>query len=418
MRVLLLSNYYYPEEIGAGIWVTQLAQDLKARGHDVTVVTSFPSYPLGQILDGYRNRLADRESVDGIDVIRTFTYATPSKSFWARCAGFGAFCLSAAPGYLRWRSRVDVVYAILPPLPLGITAWAIAKASGAKLVINVQDIYPDIAVALNYLTNPAAVALFRAMERWIYRRADKIVVLSEGFRQNLLGKGVPASKLHVAPNWADPDQIVPGPPDNSFRRETGANGELLVIYSGGLTHNAELEPVIDAAAQLRDLPIRFAMVGEGVQKQALRSRVEAARLDNVGFYPFQPLERYGEVLAAADVTLVALSSAATFASVPSKIYKQMAAGRPIIAITSQESELSALIMDAQCGVVVPPGDSQRLASVLRRALDQRGAFAEMGRSGRVYLERNCSRKGCVARVEAALAEACHEAGACTAPAGG
>jgi colanic acid biosynthesis glycosyl transferase WcaI len=172
MRVLLLSNYYYPETVGAGIWVTQLAQDLKELGHEVTVVTSFPSYPLGRIFSSSRNCFAQRETVGGVEIIRTFTYATSSKSFWCRVAGFGAFCLSAAPAYLRWRRSVDVVYAILPPLPLGVSAWVIAKASGARLVINVQDIYPDVAVALNYLTNPTAVALFRGMERWIYRRAD------------------------------------------------------------------------------------------------------------------------------------------------------------------------------------------------------------------------------------------------------
>jgi colanic acid biosynthesis glycosyl transferase WcaI len=406
MRVLVLSNYYSPETIGAGIWVNQLARDLKERGHEVTIVTSFPSYPRGEIFGGYRNRLFHRETIQGIDIIRTLTYATSSQSFWARLAGFGTFCLSAAPGYLRWRRRVDIVYAILPPLPLGVAAWAIAKVSGARLVINVQDIYPDIAVALNYLTNPLAVALFRGMERWIYRRADRIVVISEGFRRNLLGKRVPASKIHVVPNWADPGQIVPGPADNAFRRETGANGELLVMYSGGLSHNSDLGPVLDAAAQLRGLPVRFAIVGEGVQKQVLVDRAASAGLDNVKFYPFQPIERYGEVLAAADVTLVALNSAATFASVPSKIYKQMAAARPIVAITNPGNELSRLILDAQCGVTVPPGDSERLADVLRYALAQRDAFVEMGRRGRAYLERNCSRNDCVARVEAVLAEAC------------
>lgn len=409
MRVLVLSNYYHPETVGAGIWVTQLAQDLKGRGHGVTVVTSFPSYPRGKIFDGARNCFAHREMVNGVEIIRTFTYATSRKSFWARVAGFGAFCVSAAPGYLRWRRSVDVVYAILPPLPLGVSAWAIAKASCARLVINVQDIYPDVAVALNYLTNPAAVALFREMERWIYRQADRIVVVSEGFRQNLMEKGVEAAKLHVVPNWADPDQIVPGPTDNAFRRETGTNGELLVIYSGGLTHNADMEPVLDAAAQLRGFPVRFAIIGDGVQKQFLVDRAAAAGLDNVKFHPFQPIERYREVLAAADVTLVALNSAATLASVPSKIYKQMAAARPIIAIANRGNELSRLVVDAQCGVTVPPGDSQRLANVLRQALDRREAFAEMGRRGRAYLERNCSRKDCVARVEVVLAEACTKA---------
>ena len=137
-------------------------------------------------------------------------------------------------------------------------------------------------------------------------------------------------------------------------------------------------------------------------------KAAAAGLDNVKFYPFQPIERYGEVLAAADVTLVALNSAATFASVPSKIYKQMAAARPIVAITNPGNELSRLVMDAQCGVTVPPGDSASLANVLADALNQRAAFAEMGQRGRAYLERNCSRKTCVARIEAVMVEACAE----------
>lgn len=409
MNILIATNYYHPESVGAGIWVTQLTRDLQGRGHHVTVVTSFPSYPQGRIFDGYRNRFADRETVDGIDVIRTFTYATRRQSFGARFVAFGAFCLSAAPGYLRWRRPVDVVYAILPPLPLGVSAYAIAKASGARLVVDVQDIYPDIAVALNYLRNPAAVAFFRRMERWIYARAERIVVISEGFRHNLLGKGVAPAKIHVVPNWADPGEIVSGPADNAFRRETRTDkGELLVLYSGGLTHNTDMHPVLDAAAQLRGLPIRFVIVGDGVQKRVLVERAASAGLDNVKFYPFQPIERYGEVLAAADVTLVALNSAATLASVPSKIYKQMAAARPIVAITNQGNEVSRLVVDAQCGVTVPPGDSERLANVLRDALNRRAAFAGMGQRGRAYLERNCSRKMCVARIEAVLVESCAE----------
>jgi glycosyltransferase involved in cell wall biosynthesis len=245
------------------------------------------------------------------------------------------------------------------------------------------------------------------MERWIYKRAERIVVISEGFRQNLLGKGVAPSKIHIVSNWADPNEIVPGCPDNAFRHEVGATeADLLVVYSGGLTHNAALEVILEAAAQLQGLPVRFAVVGDGIRKQALVDRAVALGLDNVKFCPFQPIGRYGEVLAAADITLVTLHSSATFSSVPSKIYKQMAAARPIVAVTNPGNELSRLVEDAQCGVTVPPDDSQHLAHVLRQALDRRDVFAEMGRRGREYLEQNCSRRGCVARIEAVLAEAC------------
>jgi glycosyltransferase involved in cell wall biosynthesis len=406
MKIAILTNYYHPESIGAGIWVTQLAQDLRARAHAVTVITSFPSYPQRTIYPGFRNCFSRRDIVDGIEVIRTLTYASPSNSFWSRLAGFGIFCISAVLGYLPWRRRFDVVYAILPPLPLGVSGWLIAVTSGARLVVNIQDIYPDVAVALNYLTNPAAVALFKWMERWIYQRADRIVVISEGFRKNLLAKGTAPQKLQVVPNWADPNAFSPTSSDNSFRKEIGANGKLLVLYSGGLTHNSDLEPVLDAALELRGCPIQFAIVGDGVHKHALMEKARAAYLDNVKFYPFQPLERYGEVLASADVTLVALNSAATFASVPSKIYKQMAAARPIIAITADGNELSRLVNAAGCGFIVPPGDSRRLAAVLLQALRRRDALSEMGLRGRAYLQRNCTRERCVARIEAALSDTC------------
>jgi len=406
VRILIVSNYYYPETIGAGIWVTQAAEDLARRGHKVTVITSFPSYPEGRIFVGYRNCFAHREFVNGIEVIRTWTHAANSKSFWSRVASFGAFCLSAAPGYLRWQRRADAVYAVLPPLPLGVAAWAIAAVSRAKLVANIQDIYPDIAVALNYLTNPAAVAFFRAMERWIYHRSKSVVVISEGFRENLQAKGISPGKIRVVPNWADPDDILPGPSQNGFRSETGAGKDLLVVYSGGLTHNSDLETVLDAAAILRGLPIRVAIVGDGVQKRALLDKARSIEVDNVKFFPFQPIERYNEVLAAADVTLVTLNSAATLASVPSKVYKQMAAARPIVAVTNPGNELTRLIEDAQCGTAVPPGDARALADVLKQALCQRETFAEMGRRGRVYLERNCSRRVCVAQIEKVLIDTC------------
>ncbi len=404
MRVVIVSNYYHPESVGAGIWVTQLARDLAARGHQVTVVTSFPSYPAGRIFPGYRNRLAARESIGGVEVIRTLTLATPSKAFVARLAAFGTFCLSAAPGYWRWRRPADVVYAILPPLPLGAAAWAIARFSGAKLVVNVQDIYPDVAVSLGYLRNRPAIAFFRFLERWIYRRAEAVTVISPGFRDNLLAKGVPAGKIRLTPNWADPDEIAPGEKHSAFRRETGAGDGLLVVYSGGLTHNAELDTVLDAAALLERRPVMFALVGDGVRKPALEARAAALGLDNVRFLPFQPLERYAEVLAAADVTLATLNAAAAIASAPSKIYKQMAAARPVVAIAAAASELARLIARAGCGRSVAPGDAAGLASVLEHALEDRAAWAQMGRRGREYLERHCGRRQAVQRIEAVLSE--------------
>lgn len=403
MRILLLAGYYHPEAIGSGVWIRQLAIDLRDKGHAVTVLTGFPNYPHGRIFPGYRNAFRHTEQVDGIRVIRTYTYATPSKEFWPRVASFGSFCASSLLAGLPGLARFDVVYAILPPLPLGVSAWALAKATRARLVVNIQDIYPDIAVDTGFLKNRGAIAFFRRMERWIYARAERIVVISEGFRDNLRAKGVPESKLAVISNWADPDFITPGDRDNRFRRELGLNGNFVVLYSGSLGQNSDLTSLLDAAALVRETSFTFLIVGDGLHKESLVRRAEELGLRNVQFLPFQPLDRYAEVLAAADATVVTLNTASTFSSVPSKVYKQMAARRPVVAVAHPSSDLARLVRDSGAGYAVPPGDPARLADVLRHLSAHPEQRERMGRAAREYLTQVCSRSRCVDQIEQACA---------------
>jgi colanic acid biosynthesis glycosyl transferase WcaI len=242
-----------------------------------------------------------------------------------------------------------------------------------------------------------------SVERWIYRRAHRIVVISEGFRQNLLEKGVPAEKIAVVPNWADPDAIRPANRENAFRNQHSKPGEFVVLYSGSLSHNSRLEPVLEAARQLAGEPFRFLIAGEGVHKPALADRADRLGLRNVSFLPFQPLERYAEALAAADATLVTLHPGATFASVPSKVYKQMAAARPILAIADRRSEVARLVEESGCGLAIQPDDAFGLVEALRRLAARREEVARMGAAGRGYITDVCSRGRCVAAIENALA---------------
>jgi colanic acid biosynthesis glycosyl transferase WcaI len=401
MKILVISGYYFPETAGAALWVRQLAEDLVSMGHDVTVLTAFPNYPHGRIFDGYRRKMFQREMVNGVRVVRTWTLATRSKSFWPRVAAFGSFCASSLIGGLLTRLRADVVYAILPPLPLGVSAALLAKWMRARLVANVQDIYPDIAISLGVLRNRRAIRFFERMEGLIYRWAARVVVISQGFRDNLLRKGVAPEKIAVIPNWADPNAIRPAASHNEFRRQNCDANQFLVLYSGGLTHNSHLEPVLEAAARLHDEPVRFAIVGDGVHKVALMRRADALGLRNVRFWPLQPAERYNTTLAAADVTLVTLHPAATFASVPSKVYKQMAAARPILAVADPRSDLARLVEESGCGIAVDGAKPEVLANAIRRLAASRAEASRMGDAGRMYLEAVCSRARCVAAIEQA-----------------
>jgi colanic acid biosynthesis glycosyl transferase WcaI len=273
------------------------------------------------------------------------------------------------------------------------------------IVVNVQDIYPDIAISLGMLRHPPVIWAFRRMEKAIYNRASSIVVISDGFRDNLLKKGVPRSKIEIVPNWADPDDIRPGPKDNAFRRSLGVGDRFTVIYSGNLSHNSNLEPFIEAADLLRNEPFSFVVVGEGVHKSRLQEMAMAKELDNVRFLPFQPLAEYPQVLAAADMNLVTLNTQASIASVPSKMFKIMASGRPAMAITDGGNEVHRLITQSGSGMCVPPDDAAGLADALRYAESHRGELEKMGMNARIHLEEHFSRRKCVDAIEEILARA-------------
>jgi colanic acid biosynthesis glycosyl transferase WcaI len=403
MRIHLLTQYFPPEKVGAAVWVKELTEDLLAAGHEVNVLTAFPNYPNGVIPAAYLHKLYQREELAGAHVTRTFIYATPSKAFWRRVASFGSFILSSLLGGVLAAPRADVIYAILPPLPLGVTAILLGLVKSARVVVNIQDIHPEVAVRTGVLRNRLAIRFFEAMERWIYRHADQVVVISDGFRQNLLVKGVRGSKIRVVPNWADTDFFRPGPADPSLRESWGKE-KFVVVYSGGLSHNSNLECVIQALDLLRREPFRLVIIGEGVKKHRLEEDVEIRRLDNVVFRLFEPLERYPTVLRSADMNLVTLNSSAAMACVPSKVFKMMAGGRPVLAVAPPQSEIARLVKSADCGICVESGDPKDIAEAVHYAYTHREEIDQMGMRGRKYLVEHFSRRICTAEIARILSE--------------
>jgi colanic acid biosynthesis glycosyl transferase WcaI len=404
VRVAIAAQYYWPESVGAAIWLKELATYLADQGHDVTMLTGFPNYPEGRIFPEYRGRWFQSESRDGVRIRRSFLYPSASRSLWPRAISFGSFCASSFLSGLGME-RPDVLYAVLPPLPLGTAMEWLGRMRGFPVVVNIQDVYPEIAVELGYLHNRAAIRYFERMERAIYARASAVVVISEGFRANLLRKGVAPEKLHVIPNWADGELIRPAPRDNRFRRTLGVDGRICVVYSGGLTHNSHLQPLLEAAEALRHEPYEFVIIGEGIQKPELEQRVATRHLNRVRFLPFQPLDTYPEVLAASDLQVVSLHAKAGSLSLPSKLLKIMASGRPVLAITKAETELAQLVRQSGCGVTVDPEDPAGLASHLLTLAQDQARLQQMGENGRAYFQEHFERRRCLARIEAVLAQA-------------
>lgn len=396
MKVLLLCQYYWPEE--QNVFVHELAAGLRLRCESVMALTAFPHYGKGAVYEGYRGRLVLEEEKDGVSILRTWVYAPHSKRTLLRIANFLSFCCSSLIGGLISRFRPDVIYVSLPPLPLGVTAGILALLKGGKLVLHVQDLYPRAAVEHGILRNRLLIRALEGIEACIYRKAAHIIVISEEFRRHVAERGIASERISVVSNWANIEKIVPGPKENWFRKKLDSDGRFVLTYAGGINHNANLDPVIDAAELLKDEGFVFVIVGDGQFKKQLQAKVSVLRLSNVRFFDFVSEDNYPDVLRAADVNIVTLNNKSAFTSVPSKVYKQMAAARPILAVTPCENELYRLISRSGCGWCVSSGSGEEIAEKLRWAQRNPSVLEEMGRRGRAYVVQHCSLKNAVLRI--------------------
>lgn len=258
------------------------------------------------------------------------------------------------------------------------------------MVFNVQDVFPDAAVETGVLRSPRVAAAASRLERWVYRRAAAVTVLSEGMAENVrakLGSDVDPDKVVVIPNTADAGRIKPADRLNSYRADLGLKDadSTVVMYAGNLGHSQPLEMVVAAAQRFADqgrTDVQFVVNGDGVARATVAAAAE--RLDNLHLVGWQPPERLGEVLAAADLHLVLLRAGLGTTSVPSKVYSVLAAGRPVLASVDRRSEVERLLADAGAGRTVDPDDPDAFCAALAEMVADPDGLAEMGRRGRSF----------------------------------
>jgi colanic acid biosynthesis glycosyl transferase WcaI len=406
MHIMIMAQVYHPEEVSGAVLITELATDLAKRGHQVTMVTCAPNYPYGQVYKGYRNRWYQVEWLDGVRVVRTWTYISHHKTFCRRILNYASYSATAFYGALL-AGRPDILVSYCPPLPLGLSACSLSRLWHVPWVLQLNDIYPDAAVAAGILTNRIVIRFFSAMERFIYRGATHISLISETFCRNLLRKAVSDGKMTMIPVWADPDFVRPLPKSNGFRTHHGLDGKFVVMYAGNLGLTSSLEDVIGAAELLRESPdIRFVLIGEGVKKAELQEIANGKGLRNVMFLPYQPRASFSEMLASADIGLVTLNGKSSLSSLPSKVFNLMASARPILAVAPKKSELAQLISEARCGDTVSlqsPGDLAQAIVDLKRDEER---LTQMGQDGRSQLMEKFSRDRCIEMHERMLQTLC------------
>jgi glycosyltransferase involved in cell wall biosynthesis len=400
MRILILSHFYSPEPIPKP---HELAVGLLERGHQVTTITAFPNYPKGQFYAGTAIRLWVREDLDGVQVIRLPLFPDHSRSVVRRCLNYGSFALSAATLGPVLCGAADVMYVEHPPLTVGLPAWVLSMLRRVPFLLRVNDLWPESVEATGMVTNQRALAWMGALERFVYRRAAAITVVSPGVRHNLLQKGVPAEKVHVIPHWADEAVYYPEVRDEAFASQHGLAGRFNILFAGHIGLAQALDVVLQAARYVTDLPvIQFVVIGDGVDAARLRREADVQGLKNVLFIGHQAAETMPKFYALAGALLVHLHRHPLFhITVPSKTAAYMACGRPIL--MAVEGDAADLITEAGAGVVCPSDDPLGLAAAVRRLWGMSASEREaMGAAGRQWFLQQFSRAVLLDRYEELL----------------
>lgn len=400
MKILVIMLYWYPYEGPLMPIYGAIFKDLMEKGHEITIVCSFPHFRKGrsETWDEYRGKLIHKSYWEGARLVRSYVFAPVFKDSKAslvfRALNFLSFNLSCIFAATAYGGKADIIFApSSPPLTNGICAWIVSIFKKCPVVYNVQDLYPDMAEKLGIANNKIILAVLKKMERIVYKISTSLLVISDSMRSNLLKKKVPANKIAKIPNFIDTEFIKPMPQENPFAKQWGLAGKFVVMYAGniGLPHGAEV--IIKAAEELKDEPdITFCFVSRGEYRDQLMNQAEKNGLDAVRFIPPQPENKVPEIWASASVSLVTYRSGMADFSVPSKLLAIMCSGRPVIAVAEKGSEVSKIVAAADCGICVEPDRPKELAEAILYIRQNRTEAMNMGANGRHYALMHFDRK--------------------------
>ena len=399
---MVLCPHFAPDLAPTGVVMTRIVSELAARGHELHVVTALPWYRNHAIEPGWGGRLWRTEKTEWGSIIRVHPFPGKSKSnLLRRALGFIAF--SYAVGIRSVHAdglpfKVDGVLAMSPPLTLGLTGWFTKIIRRAPLVFNIQDVFPDAAIQTGAISNKKIIAAAKWLERMSYQRSDAVVLLSQDLRANIANKIDKKfhQRLHVIPNFVDTIAITPQDRMTAYRSELGIGDQLVVMYAGNVGFSQSLNLVVDAAAKFPDTA--FVINGDGAARKKLEE--DCARLTNVYFGDYQPIERLSEVLATGDIHVVPLRAGLASVSVPSKSYSILAAGRPMLAAIDPGTEIPNMLQQSGAGVAVEPDSSTAFIEALSQLVSRREQLPEMGSRGRTWVETHASPASVAAQYEA------------------
>ena len=395
MKIVFFSHYFPPEGNAPASRTYEHSSRWVKQGVDVTVITSAPNVPDGVVYDGYKNSLwPQRETVDGINVIRVWTYIAANAGGMKRILNYVSYLVSSVVVFLFFCKRPNLVVATSPQFFCG---WAGTFASWLKwcpFLLEIRDIWPESIIAVGAMKEGVLTRCLERMEKWMYRSATHIITVGNGYKQAVLKRTPNLQNISVVTNGVDLNDFSPMPPDDDFRNKWELNDKFVCSYVGtiGMAHG--LEVVLDTAEKLKQLgrhDIRFCLVGDGARRSALEKQTKQRNLlSHVVFTGRLPKSEMRKVLASSEVLLIHLKACDLFTTViPSKMFEAMAMERPII--MGVKGEGRKIVSASGSGINIDPGNTDQLVEAVCRLADDAAFTSKLAGRGRPFVSEHYTR---------------------------
>jgi glycosyltransferase involved in cell wall biosynthesis len=361
MKLLFLTDNFVPEQNASARRSYEHCRNWANQGVQVTVITTVPNFPLGKPQPPYRNRLYARESIDGIEVVRVWSFLAPNSGVILRALDFASFALTGF--FAGLAHNADIIVATSPQLLTAMCGHFLGRVKRRPWVFEVRDLWPESITAVGAMKEGVVMRLLRRLERRLYSSAERIVTVTEPMRARLIERGVAEEKVGVVPNGADLTRLLPRLRSADLAAELRLEGKFVVGYVGTHGFAQGLEVVIKSAALVAESNIHFLFVGEGARREFLVDLAARLRLQNVTFVRGVPSDTAVEYLALADAIVVPLKNSALFdGALPSKIFEAAAMEKPLL--LSAKGLSADVVREYHAGIVVEPENPQALASAV------------------------------------------------------
>ncbi len=395
MKLLILTQYFPPEVGAPQNRLYEMALRLRSKGIDISVLTAMPNYPQMVVHKEYKGKCYCKEDMNGLKVHRSWIYVSKSKSITPRLLNYFSFVFSSLWFGLFKIKKQDILLVESPPLFLGITAYLLSRAKGAKMIFNVSDLWPESAEKLEIINNKTLLSMATKLEKFCYRKSALITGQTQGIVRNIKSR-FPNKKVYWLKNGVDIkfyDVNKTQQEANAWRKTNGYSEEDFILFYGGIIGHAQgLDIILNAAKILEDKPkIKFVMLGSGPEKERLLALKEELKLNNLEFYDAVPKTKMQEIIMDMNATIVPLKRLDLFkGAIPSKIFENLALKKPII--LGLEGEAKELFIDeGNCGLAFEPENTEDLVKQILTLYNNPELSKQLGENGLKYASENFNR---------------------------